>query len=306
MMNRGDRREPIVGDDQDRHRFIETLGEACAKTDWQVHALCLMRNHFHLVVETPKPNLVAGMKWFLGTLTARFNRRHRLPGHLFAGRYKALVVDSESPGYFRTVCEYVHLNPVRARLLSMEAPIRDYAWSSFPQYLVPATRRWPWLRVDRLFGEMRLPQDTPAGRDEFERMMEVRRHEMRDGQDKDWAAIRRGWYFGDEALKRELLATVSKRVGPQHFGAERQEGGGAKAERVVREQLEKLGWSEGELRLRPKGDAGKVMIARRVRRETTMTLAWIANRLEMGAWTYVSNLLRAAPKPSTEAPRRIR
>jgi len=75
---------------------------------------------------------------------------------------------------------------------------------------------------------------------------------------------------------------------------------------VVREELEKLGWSEGELRLRPKGDAGKVMIARRVRRETTMTLAWIANRLEMGAWTYVSNLLRAAPKPSTEAPRRIR
>jgi REP element-mobilizing transposase RayT len=60
----------------DRKRFVETLGEACAKTDWQVHALCLMGNHFHLVVETPKGNLVAGMKWFLGTYTSRFNRRH--------------------------------------------------------------------------------------------------------------------------------------------------------------------------------------------------------------------------------------
>ena len=59
-MNRGDRREPIFHDDADRKRFLETLGEACAKTDWQLHAYCLMGNHFHLVIETPKGNLVAG------------------------------------------------------------------------------------------------------------------------------------------------------------------------------------------------------------------------------------------------------
>ena len=93
VMNRGDRREPIFRDDEDRQRFLETLGEACAKTGWQVHALCLMPNHFHLVVETPQPNLVAGMKWLLGTYTGRFNRRHKLFGHLFSGRYKALIVD---------------------------------------------------------------------------------------------------------------------------------------------------------------------------------------------------------------------
>src|SRR2546427_707368 len=77
LMNRGDRREPIFGDDVDRELFLETLGQACAKTDWQVHAYCLMENHFHLVVETPRANLVAGMKWFLGTYTARFNRRNK-------------------------------------------------------------------------------------------------------------------------------------------------------------------------------------------------------------------------------------
>ena len=64
--------------------------------DWQVHALCLLGNHFHLVVETPKANLVAGMKWFPGTYTERFNRRHKLVGHLFAGRNKALVVDARA------------------------------------------------------------------------------------------------------------------------------------------------------------------------------------------------------------------
>src|SRR2546427_2700874 len=69
LMNRGDRREPIFQDGIEWQRFLESLAECCAKTDWQVHALCLMPNHFHLVVETPKANLVAGMKWLLGTYT---------------------------------------------------------------------------------------------------------------------------------------------------------------------------------------------------------------------------------------------
>ena len=66
VMNRGDRRELIFVDDEDRQLFLQTLGQACGKTDWQVHAYCLMGNHFHLVVETPRANLVAGMRWFLG------------------------------------------------------------------------------------------------------------------------------------------------------------------------------------------------------------------------------------------------
>ena len=124
VMNRGDRREPIFRDDADRKLFLATLGECCGKTDWQVHAWCLMLNHFHLVVETPKANLVAGMKWFLGTYTARFNRRHKLFGHLFSGRYKALVVDGSGNGYLKTVCDYVHLNPARAKLPTSEAEVR--------------------------------------------------------------------------------------------------------------------------------------------------------------------------------------
>ena len=91
-----------------------------------------------------------------------------------------------------------------------------------------------------------------------------------------------------------MLAQASERIGAQHYGAERQESGEAKAERLVQEELKRLRWREEELGRRRKGDPGKVRIARRLRQETTMTLAWIAHRLNMGVWTHVSNLLRAA------------
>jgi REP element-mobilizing transposase RayT len=87
VINRGDRREPIFLDAEDRRGFLQTLGRACAKTGWQVHAYCLMSNHLHLLIEKPQANLVAGMKWLLGTYTLRFIRRLRLIGHLFQGRY---------------------------------------------------------------------------------------------------------------------------------------------------------------------------------------------------------------------------
>src|SRR6266478_6124456 len=125
LMGRGIHRDVVFRSKNDRELFLKTLGEACSKTDWQVHAWCLMGNHFHLVVETPQANLVAGMKWFLGTYTSRFNRRHQVLGHLFSGRYKALVVDGSGTGYLRSVCDYVHLNPLRAKLLKVEEPLRE-------------------------------------------------------------------------------------------------------------------------------------------------------------------------------------
>src|SRR5215210_1351152 len=110
VINRGDRREAIFEDDGDRETFLRTLGEACAKTGWQVHAWCLMTNHFHLVIETPRADLVAGMKWLLGTYTQRHHRRHRESGRPFQGRYKAHLIDGESRGYLRAAGDYVHWN----------------------------------------------------------------------------------------------------------------------------------------------------------------------------------------------------
>ncbi len=108
VLDRGDRREAIFRDDADRVRFLETLGEVCARTGWRVHAFVLMSNHYHLMIETPEDNLVAGMSYRFAppasapalsrkasaqtTWTIRFNRRHRLSGHLFQGRYRLMKV----------------------------------------------------------------------------------------------------------------------------------------------------------------------------------------------------------------------
>jgi REP element-mobilizing transposase RayT len=288
VMSRGDRREPIFQDDQDRQRFVETLAECCGKTGWQVHAHVLMPNHFHLVVETPQPNLVAGMKWFLGTYTARFNRRHKLCGHLFSGRYKALVVDGSGSGYLKSVCDYVHLNPARAGLVKPEEPLRNFAWSSWPAYLLAPPKRPVWLRVKRLLGEYRIPKDSPAGRQHLEQALEARRG-AESGE--EFKRIRRGWCLGEETFRQELLTQMSGRIGAEHYGSERAETDAQKAEGIIATELKRRGWTEATLRARPKGDASKVQLAERLRAETVRTVEWLAQRLHLGSRAYAHHLL---------------
>jgi putative transposase len=146
-----------------------------------------MPNHFHVVVETPQPNLVTGMKWLLGTYTSRFNRRHKLFGHLFSGRYKSLIVDGSGSGYLKSVGDYVHLNPARAK-------------------------RPAWLRVDRLLGAWGIPEDSPAGRQRLEQALEERR---RAEEGEEFKPIRRGWCLGEEKFREELLKQMSARMGSE-------------------------------------------------------------------------------------------
>ena len=289
LMSRGDRREPIFRGDQDRVLFLDTFTAATQKTGWQVHALCLMPNHFHLVVETPGANLVAGMKWLLGTYTSRFNRRHKLFGHLFSGRYKSLIVDGSGTGYLKTVCDYVHLNPVRAKLLTPEQKLARYRWSSYPAYLLPARQRPAWLRVDRLLGEHGLRADTSAARREFAARMEGRRAAELE---REWQPIRRGWCLGRPEFRTELLGEMREQTGPNHAGAERRESEAAWAGQWLAAELKRLDWTAAELADRRKGDPQKVELARQIRAETTMTLAWIAEKLNMGAAGSLANLLR--------------
>jgi putative transposase len=290
VMSRGDRHDDIFGDKEDRRRFLSALGETCQKTGWHVHAYCLMRNHFHLVVETPQPNLVAGMKWLLGVYTMRYNIRHKLRGHLFAGRYKAQHVEGGGAGYLRTACDYVHLNPVRARLIQARAPLERFEWSSYGAYIGTPGQRPEWLRVDRLLREHRIRKDSIAGRRDFAAQMEGRRAQEANA---DYRQVRRGWCIGDEGFRKELAASVSGRVRPSRYSARKRETQEKKAEAIVKEELKRRGWGRSDLGSRTKGAKGKVAIARRLRKETTMTLKWIARRLEMGAWTYVSNLVNA-------------
>ena len=289
LMSRGDRREEIFRDDVDRERFLEALGATCERTGWQVHAYCLMSNHFHLVVETPRANLVEGMKWLLGTYTMRFNRRHKLSGHLFAGRYKSLLIDGATPGYLRTVCDYVHLNPVRAKLLARRERLQKYRWSSYRSYLLSRQKRESWLRCDRLFGEHGLMKESRRSRLEFARRMEQRRVEPNDSNAE---RIRRGWSFGAQDFIARLLDRMPGSVSEHHQARERSETDEQKAETIITARLKKLGWGKTVLAARRKSDPQKVALARALRSQTTMSLKWIAQRLEMGSWTHVSNLLR--------------
>ena len=292
-MSRGDRREPIFLDDTDRRRFVDTLAQACEKTGWQVHAYCLMGNHFHLVAESPQPNLVVGMHWLLGTYTGRFNRRHQLSGHLFSGRYKSLIIDERGGDYLRTACDYVHLNPIRAGLVRADKPLSTYAWSSYPLYLAPA-RRPSWLRVDRLLGAHGIQSDIAAERIQFQQHMEQRRREGEiPGQ---WDALRRGWRLGAADFVQRLTELLGDPGQEHKHSPIRQESDEHRAERLVKEWMDRLGWTESALAARAKGDGQKAAMAARLLRQTPMTRAWIAERLAMGSASYVSHLTKPRAK----------
>jgi REP element-mobilizing transposase RayT len=143
VLARGNRREAIYRDDEDRRYFLKVLSEACGRTGWRIHAWVLMSNHYHILVETPEANLVEGMKWMQNTYTRRFNVRHGLWGRLFGDRYKSVLVEGEG-FYYQTLIDYIHLNPARARLVNPEngQSVLDYAWSSVAGgYALPPAKR---------------------------------------------------------------------------------------------------------------------------------------------------------------------
>ncbi len=134
---RGNARQDIYLDARDSWRFLDLLGEVCTRHEWRCFAYCLMTNHYHLVVETAQSNLAAGMRQLNGRYSQAFNTRHQREGHLFQGRYKAILVEREA--YLLEVCRYVVLNPVRAGLA--RAP-QAWRWSSYRATLAGAGPAW--------------------------------------------------------------------------------------------------------------------------------------------------------------------
>lgn len=220
------------------------------------------------------------MSWLQGTYTIRLNHRHKLVGHVLSGRYKSQLVEGSGNGYLRTACDYVHLNAVRAGLLKAEERLLAYPWSSLGYYLSAPQHRPQWMRVDRLLGEHGLTQDSPAAREEFERRMEARR--LEPGDEETLKALRRGWCLGSEPFKKQKLEEIDGKVGEHHLGKLRLETAQVKAERIIAEEMGRLGWKESELWSRRKHDPGKIQMAVRLRKETTLTVKEIAARLHFG------------------------
>jgi hypothetical protein len=176
-----------------------------------------------------------------------------------------VVVDGSGDGYLKTACDYVHLNPCRARLLKPEDRLLAYPWSSLVWYAAAREHRPGWMRVDRLLGEHGIPQDTAAARRAFEERMEARRRER--VEDEALQPLRQGWCLGGPEFRQQMLARMEGKLGEFHAGELRRESAQARAERIIGEELRRLGWAERDLAVRRKSDPDKLAIAARLRRD---------------------------------------
>ena len=203
---RGNERRAIFGDDADRLAFQKRLGTCVATYQLRVHGYVLMDNHFHLLVESPLGNVSPAMRQFNVAYTGYYNRRHQRSGHLYQGRFKAIVVEADA--YLLELSRYIHLNPIRiGRTRSMAAEeqlrsLREYRWSSLPGYL-----RWrdreAWVTYDRVLAYT--GGETPSGRAAYARFVE---EGMTHGVTRPWDKVVGGVLLGGETF----VASMQRRV----------------------------------------------------------------------------------------------
>jgi Transposase and inactivated derivatives len=127
VMHRGNAGADIFENERDREKVLEYFGKSVERYGIKIHTYCLMTTHYHFLIETPQPNLSQAIKWINVSYAAYFNRKRRRSGHLFQGRFKAILVDADE--YLKHLSRYIHLNPIRARMVDH---IKDYQWSSYP------------------------------------------------------------------------------------------------------------------------------------------------------------------------------
>jgi len=299
LMNRGDQGEKVFNDRLDCENFLATLATNCQRTGWVVHAYVLMPNHFHMLVETPAANLVGGMKWFMSAYTQKFNQRHAVRGHLFQGRYKAVVIEGEG-SHLGTVGTYIHLNPARAGLISREGELREYEWSSYRGYVDGKKARGKWLEAGRVLSALGF-EDDMEGRREYDRYMSERIRELRTRggrkmYDEIWKPIRWGWCVGGEAFEREMVGRVRESVAGRkresYSGEAMSRHDEVSAERWVTAGMKKLGIGEEDLAGMPKNAPEKCVLAWLVGNRTMAPQTWIAQRLKMGAASNVGTYMR--------------
>ncbi len=191
VTSRGDRQEPIFDDDRDRTAFLNVLGEVVSRFRWQCHAYCLMGNHYHLMIETPGGDLSKGMRQLNGVFTQWSNRRHQRSGHLFQGRYKAILVDRDT--YFLELARYIVLNPVRARMVKHP---RQWPWSSYGA-MTGKSAAPAWLTIDVLLAEF--GRSRRSARRKYQQFVEEGM-----GKESIWKDLRGQIYLGDEDFVEQM------------------------------------------------------------------------------------------------------
>jgi len=204
VINRGNYRRDIFADEKTKSAFVTCVFEACEKSNWILHAFIAMINHYHLALETPDGNLISGMQWLQGTFANRFNRFRGERGHLFQGRYKSILTEEGKP--LGEVCDYIHLNPVKAGILPV-ARLIEYRHSSY-WYLRNPKERPKFLRPQTALERAGGIPDTPQGWSEYDRRLELAAEiiaRRSHGQDRRYKDLCRGWAIGTEKFKTDLI-----------------------------------------------------------------------------------------------------
>ncbi len=199
---RGNARQAIFRDERDCARFLELLGESAQRFEAAILCFVLMGKHFHLVAQTHRPNLRRWMHWLLVSYTMYFNRRHRLSGHLFQGRYKSFLV--QEGDYLLGLSRYVHLNPVRGVRLGRGSPaerrkrLRGFKWSSYRGY-AGLSAPFPFVEEAMVLDELRAPRR--AERLRYRRFVEegLLREIENQFEALRWQAV-----LGDESFMQKL------------------------------------------------------------------------------------------------------
>jgi REP element-mobilizing transposase RayT len=298
VLNRGNYRADIFQTEGARAAFEACLFEACAKSQWVLHAFVVMSNHYHLAVETPAGNLVAGMQWLQATFANRFNRSRGERGHLFQGRYKALLVETGAP--LGQVCHYLHLNPVRAGIVP-PARLAEFRYSSY-WYLGRPKARPAFLDLRAALAEAGGLADTPAGRRCYADFLAWQATDGPAGRNAAYVSLSRGWALGTAGFKTELIRdhqlTASARAWEDSGAREMRE---QEWEARLADALGRARKTAADARRDRKSAGWKVAIAVALKRTTQVTNGWLAERLNMGSGVavsqYVGRARRAAGLP---------
>ncbi len=291
---------PIMLDDRDRDAHEKLVAELVQRTGWEVYAWVLLSDHYHLVMRTPEPNLVAGMKWFQNFWTKRFNARHDRGGPVFGGRYKSVLVQED--GHLSAVIDHVHLNAYRAGLVGA-AHLASYPWSSLKDYLLPADSRRSWIRAEEGLAHMGYDGDCGEGRLRYLEHLEGTaikqggRPILPAAGRTLHSTLKRGWYLGEGDFRSGLLAARESRPRVSMAGLEGKHGA-AMAQRILKAGLALGGLEYEGLDGLRKSDWRKRAIGRAIRLRTTVPTEWIASGLKMGVCSRAAALVARDPGPS--------
>jgi len=207
VINRGNYRKDLFETVGSAEAFLRVLEEGTPRFGWKLHAWVLMRNHYHLAVETPSPTLVQGMHWLQSTLAVRFNRFRGESGHLFQGRYKAILIEDYAA--LGRVVDYIHLNPVRAKVVAADQ-VGNYRWSSLRRFLKGA--RFPGLMAaDWLEARGGWSDDAAGWKAYLEHLIALGRDE-RSWREEGLEGLSRGWAIGSSGWRRALAKEYAQRA----------------------------------------------------------------------------------------------